>query len=209
MSKLKIKHSEVLLALDLVKGEIDKEAKRIYSAGAEALKSGKIEPAQEAIDYSKELESFAKKVEVLSDEWKRIESTINSAAPEVKKIVNLRKTSRSDTAGFKRCVEHVGPRTNFDVIFPDGEIISEAKAFGSFTKTIEKIGAEKVARLNIPIGKEPLVSKSLSAYKKYPSEVKKIKGGWFVLTHSSTSTKIRLLEYIRQELKLEFVIKKR
>jgi len=43
MSTLKIsQHSDVPAALDLVKEEVGKEAKRIFSSGGDALKAGKI-----------------------------------------------------------------------------------------------------------------------------------------------------------------------
>ena len=52
MSTLKIsKHSDVPAALDLVREEVDKEARRIFSAGGDALKDGRIKPAKEAIAY--------------------------------------------------------------------------------------------------------------------------------------------------------------
>ena len=209
MSSLNIKHADVLDALDLVKEELDKEAKRIYLVSGEALKSGKTEPAKEAIDYSEKLKTFAKKVELLSGEWKKIESTIGSATPEVMKIVNFHKASESKKTGYKRSVEHVGPNTNFEVRFPNGEIVSDPKALWSFAKTIEKIGADKVAQLGITMAGEPLVSRTMSVYKKYPTRIKKIKSGWLVHTHSSTDTKIKTLEYIKQELKLDFIIKKK
>ena len=50
MSTLKIsQHSDVPAALDLVKEEVEKESKRIFSAGGDALKAGNIKPAKEAI----------------------------------------------------------------------------------------------------------------------------------------------------------------
>lgn len=56
MSTLKIsKHSDVPVALDLVREEVDKEARRIFSAGGDALKEGKIKPAKEAIAYAEKL----------------------------------------------------------------------------------------------------------------------------------------------------------
>lgn len=56
MSTLKIsKHSDVPTALDLVQKEVDKESRRIFSAGGDALKAGNIKPAKEAIAYAGKL----------------------------------------------------------------------------------------------------------------------------------------------------------
>lgn len=61
MSTLKIsKHSDVPTALDLVKEEVNKESRRIFSAGGDALKAGKIKPAKEAIAYAEKLADFVK-----------------------------------------------------------------------------------------------------------------------------------------------------
>ena len=77
MSTLKIsKHSDVPTALDLVKEEVDKESRRIFSAGGDALKAGNIKPAKEAIAYAEKLSDFVKKIQRLGDEWKKLEAKI-------------------------------------------------------------------------------------------------------------------------------------
>ena len=66
MSILKIsKLSDVPAALDLVRKEVDKEARRIFSAGGDALKAGNIKPAKEAIAYAEKLGDFVKKIQSL------------------------------------------------------------------------------------------------------------------------------------------------
>ena len=75
MSTLKIsKHSDVPTALELVKEEVDKEARRIFSAGGDALKAGNIKPAKEAIAYAEKLADFVKKIHKLADGTKVADS---------------------------------------------------------------------------------------------------------------------------------------
>ena len=87
MSTLKIsKHSDVPTALDLVKEEVDKESRRIFSAGGDALKAGNIKPAKEAIAYAEKLADFVKKIQKLGDEWKKLEAKIDAAVELIKGI---------------------------------------------------------------------------------------------------------------------------
>ena len=159
MSTLKIsKHSDVPTALDLIKEEVDKEARRIFSAGGDALKAGNIKPAKEAIAYAEKLADFVKKIQKLGDEWKKIEARIDAAAPEVKEIVLPTKPRKEHKTGFTRNVTHVSPQTNFIVKLPDGKVIADSKAFWVMAKAIEAMGADKVAALGVLCGGEPLVS---------------------------------------------------
>lgn len=206
MSTLKIsKHSDVPTALDLVKEEVDKESRRIFSAGGDALKAGNIKPAKEAIAYAEKLSDFVKKIQRLGDEWKKLEAKIDAAAPEVREIVNPQPQKPHKT-GFTRNVTHISPKTNFTVRMPDGKTISNSKAFWVMAKTIEAIGAEKVAALGIICGGEPLATKDKTLLKKHPSAIAPIAGGWFVKTHSSTAAKIGYVKRIAKALKIKLVV---
>lgn len=207
MSLLKIeKHSDVLPALDLVQDEVNKEARRIFSAGGDALKVGKIKPAKEAIAYAERLEAFVEELKRLGEAWKALEATIDAAAPEVKEIVLPQKPNKPHKTGFKRKVEHVSPKTNFIVKFPNGKVIEASQARLVLAKTIEKIGPKKVADVGIFYGGEPLVTKDKSLFKKKPSQVIEISGGWFVKTHSSTDAKMKQIMKIAKTLKLNLVV---
>ena len=209
MSTLKIsKHSDVPTALDLVKEEVDKEARRIFSAGGDALKAGNIKPAKEAIAYAEKLADFVKKIQKLGDEWKKLEAKIDAAAPEVKEIVLPTKPQKEHKTGFTRKVTHVSPKTNFTVKLPDGKVIANSKAFWVMAKAIEAMGADKVAALGIMCGGEPLVTKDKSLLKKHPSAIAEISGGWFVKTHSGTAAKIRYVKQIAKALKVKLVVTK-
>ena len=209
MSTLKIsKHSDVPTALDLVKEEVDKEARRIFSAGGDALKAGNIKPAKEAIAYAVKLADFVKKIQKLGDEWKKLEARIDAAAPEVKEIVLPTKPRKEHKTGFTRNVTHVSPKTNFIVKLPDGKVIADSKAFWVMAKAIEAMGADKVAALGVLCGGEPLVTKDKSLLKKHPSAIAEIAGGWFVKTHSGTAAKIRYVKQIAKALKVKLVVTK-
>ena len=206
MSTLKIsKHSDVPTALDLVKDEVDKESRRIFSAGGDALKAGSIKPAKEAIAYAEKLADFVKKIQKLGDDWKRLEAKIDAAAPEVKEIVLPTKVRNSKT-GFKRNVTHVSPKTNFTVRFPDGKVIADKKAFWVLARTIEAMGADKVAALGVLCGGEPLVTKDKTLLAKHPSAIAAISDGWFVKTHSGTAAKISYVKRIAKALKTKLVV---
>lgn len=209
MSTLKIsKHSDVPTALDLVKEEVDKEARRIFSAGGDALKAGNIKPAKEAIAYAEKLADFVKKIQKLGDEWKKLEAKIDAAAPEVREIVLPTKPQKEHKTGFTRNVTHVSPKTNFTVKLPDGKVIADSKAFWVMAKAIEAMGADKVAALGVLCGGEPLVTKDKTLLKKHPSAIAEIAGGWFVKTHSGTAAKIRYVKQIAKALKVKLVVTK-
>ena len=209
MSTLKIsKHSDVPTALDLVKEEVDKEARRIFSAGGDALKAGNIKPAKEAIAYAEKLADFVKKIQKLGDEWKKLEAKIDAAAPEVREIVLPTKPQKEHKTGFTRKVTHVSPKTNFTVKLPDGKVIANSKAFWVMAKAIEAMGADKVAALGVLCGGEPLVTKDKTLLRKHPSAIAEIAGGWFVKTHSGTAAKIRYVKQIAKALKVKLVVTK-
>ena len=190
MSTLKIsQHSDVPAALDLVREEVEKESKRIFSAGGDALKAGKIKPAKEAIAYAEKLAEFVKKIHKLGEDWKKLEAKIDAAAPEVREIVNP-KPQKPHKTGFTRNVTHISPKTNFTVRMPDGKTISNSKALWVMAKTIEAIGADRVAGLGIMCGGEPLVTKDKSLLK----------------THSGTAAKIGYVKKIAKALKVKLVV---
>lgn len=198
-----MKHSDVQAALELVVEEVGKESQRICDAGSEALKSGKLDPATKAIAYAKKLKAFEESVRTLGDAWAKLRSEIDEATPEVREIV-LPTKARSRKGGYVRKVGHVAPKTNFRVLFPDGTVIEEKTAKAAFAKTIEKIGAEAVAGLNIVVAAEPLLSRDRKAFRKFPSQLERIAGGWYVKTHSSTAAKRELLEKIAARLGVSF-----
>jgi len=201
-----MKHAEVPAALDLVVEEVGKESQRIRDAGGEALKAGKLKPAKKAIDYAEKLAAFVKKVRALGDEWDALQVEMAEAAPEVQEIVQFPKPQKQHKTGFTRTVETVAPKTNFSVTFSDGVTIVDKQAKVVFAKTIEKIGADAVASLNIVQAGEPLVSQDKKVFKKEPTQIQAIADGWYVKTHSSTAAKMQLLEKIAKVQKVKLRI---
>jgi hypothetical protein len=202
-----MKHSDVPTALELVVEEVGKESQRIRDAGGEALKAGKLKPAKKAISFAEKLGAFVKKVRALGEEWERLQTEIDGAAPEVKEIVRPPLTQKEHKTGWKRNVVNVSPKTNFTVSFPDGTVVSDKKAYVVLGKSIEKFGPSAVAALGISCGGEPLVTQDRSVYKKQPSAVDAISGDWFVKTHSSTKAKIGYVKRIAKALKIKVTVK--
>jgi len=208
MSTLKIsQHSDVPAALELVKEEVGKEAKRIFSAGGDALKAGKIKPAKEAIAYAEKLAEFVKKIQKLGEDWQKLEAKIDAAAPEVKEIVLPNATPKPHKSGYTRKVAGVGPKTNFTVTFPDGTVVADKKAYWVLARSIEKMGPEKVAALGVMVGGEPLVTQDRSLYKKHPHAVAELPNNWVVKTHSGTAAKISYVKRAAKALKIKVTVK--
>ncbi len=202
-----MKHSDVPTALELVVEEVGKESQRIRDAGSDALKIGKLKPAKKAIAFAEKLAAFVKKVRGLGDEWKKLQTEIDGAAPDVKEIVRPQVVQKQHKTGYTRKVVSVSPKSNFTVTFPDGAVIADKKAYNVLAKTVEKIGPDQVAAIGILCGGEPLVTQDRSLYKKQPSSVASIFGGWFVKTHSSTKAKIGYVKRIAKALKVKIVVK--
>ena len=202
-----MKHPEVLEALDLVASEVDNESQRIRDAGGEALKAGKLKPAKKAIEYAEKLAAFVKKVRALGDEWEKLQTEIAGAAPEVQEIVQPPSPPKEHATGFTRKVEKVGPKTNFTVTFPDGTVIADKKAYWVLARSLEKLGPDRVAALNILCGGEPLITRDRSLYKKHPSAIAALPSGWFVKTHSNTASKIDYVKRAAKALKVKIEIK--
>ena len=101
-------------------------------------------------------------------------------------------------------VEHINGRSVLRVTFPDGTVIEDKKAKITFTKTIQKIGLIRVRNLGIAFCGVPIVSNTLD--KKYGSTQVPVEGGLYVLTHSSTHDKKKVLDRISQELGLRLIV---
>jgi predicted type IV restriction endonuclease len=93
-------------------------------------------------------------------------------------------------------------KSNIKVTFTDGKVVFNKRASDTFTQVIERIGGERVQALNLRRNGVNLVEPSNSGkYSQYP-----IKGGLFVMVHSSTSEKVKLLTEISNRLGLNLKI---
>jgi hypothetical protein len=95
-------------------------------------------------------------------------------------------------------------KTCLRVTFPDGTIICHPKSADTMAEVIDKIGPERVARLGIQKSGKPLVSKEKNDM--YDRHQHALLDGWYVITHSSTSEKIKRLRQISAALGLELIV---
>ena len=102
-------------------------------------------------------------------------------------------------------VKHYG-LTDDEIVIVEGKVIADSKAFRVMAKAIEAMGVDKVAALGVLCGGEPLVTQDKAQFKKHPSAVAEIAGGWFVKTHSGTAAKINYIKRIAKALKVKLVV---
>lgn len=93
-------------------------------------------------------------------------------------------------------------KTNLLVEFEDGTRLENQVAAVTFCKVIEKIGAERVAALNITQYGINIVSRKKDDF----YNQRQVRGGWYVLTHSSTANKKTLLENIASQLGIKLKV---
>ena len=207
MTMAKAQDSEVKTAFELLVITLDEEQDRIFKAGEKAMQQQNVDVAQAVIDFAKKLRDFQTEVNELKTRWDELQNENDIAPQDVQDIVvgdgRLFSSAKNRKTGYTRKVEQVGPRTNFKVVFADGTVIEDSMAKRVFARTIEKIGPERISKLNIQSGGEPIVSKDKSAIAKRPSQIEEIKNGWFVKTHSSTEQKMIFLKKIAKALGID------
>lgn len=89
------------------------------------------------------------------------------------------------------------------VTLPTGQEIGESTATATFISAISSANLQQVADQGYILAGEPLVGKIKS--KKYPGASKAV-GAWFVMTHSSTAEKARVLKKVSKDLELDWRI---
>lgn len=95
-------------------------------------------------------------------------------------------------------------KTGLVVTFPDGTVVADKPAKAVFVDTIQYIGAMKVRALGLTMCKVPLVSNTLD--EKYGHTQEPVGDGFYVMTHSNTTQKKRMLEKISQQLSLNLKV---
>jgi len=95
------------------------------------------------------------------------------------------------------------PHTNLVVTFPTGEKIRNTTAKKTFCETIEKIGVERIEKLNSRAFGDNIISKKKN--ERYQQE--KTKHGYYILTHSNTRNKQSVLQGISDKLALGLTIR--
>ena len=104
----------------------------------------------------------------------------------------------------KNPVERINEKSVLRVTFPDGTVIEDKKAKMTFTKTIQKLGLMRVRNLGISFCGVPIVSNTLD--KKYGKTQVPVEGGLYVMTHSSTHDKKKMLDKISTRLGIKLIV---
>ena len=104
----------------------------------------------------------------------------------------------------KNPVERINEKSVLRVTFPDGTVIEDKKAKMTFTKTIQKLGLMRVRNLGIAFWGVPIVSNTLD--KKYGKTQVPVEGGLYVMTHSSTHDKKKMLDKIAIRLGVKLIV---
>lgn len=120
---------------------------------------------------------------------------------EEEKIFEKNESTRKETS-YTITPHTKSKKTNLQVIFPDGTIISNHSTSDTLLQTIDKIGAEKVRKLQIRQSGVDLVAEEEDAF--YRQD--KTKDGYWLITHSSTAVKKKVLDEISERLGLELKV---
>ena len=94
----------------------------------------------------------------------------------------------------------IAPRTGLCIYRKDGSILQERDAATTFTSAIMEAGLMRVRELNVRICGINVVSTTKD--KKYGNTQREAAPGLFVLTHSSTKDKKKMLDKINKALKM-------
>ena len=109
-----------------------------------------------------------------------------------------------DGTKHRNPVERINEKSVLRVTFPDGTVIEDKKAKMTFTKTIQKLGLMRVRNLGIAFCGVPIVSNTLD--KKYGKTQVPVEGGLYVMTHSSTHDKKKMLDKISTRLGVKLIV---
>lgn len=100
----------------------------------------------------------------------------------------------------KKKVPSFAPKTELCIYRKDGSIIQENNAANTFIAAIKEAGLRRVRSLDIYSRRINIVSTTID--KKYGSRQQEVEPGLYVLTHSSTIEKKRILDRINSALKM-------
>jgi len=126
---------------------------------------------------------------------KLIDAKLLEADPQVE---------HKDLGKMKNKKNIIGPRTSLCIHRKDGTILQEHNAATTFTSAIVEAGLMDVRRLNIIFCGINIVSTTKD--KKYGSNQREVAKGLYVLTHSSTKDKKKMLEKINKALNMGWKI---
>lgn len=178
-------------AFELISFEIEAVANEITEQGSKAFKEKRYDDAQVLADTGKKLKSFGGKVDQLLNEWEIGFDPVTRTRANMPKLPFQEKKHR-----FKRT------KRRLHVLFKDGSELKEYHATDTFVQTLEKIGIETIEQLGISVRGVPLVGSSNATQ----YTLRRV-GAKYIITHSSTDEKKKILDEISSRLNLGMTAK--
>lgn len=193
--------TKVSAHLDCVMDNVNKAHDAILGEIQKLSDLGKREIADKAAAFVEKFKTFADENAAVYCEWKNLENDLVNASPEVREII------RTATTGTGPTME-----TTLKVTFSDGRVVQEEKGADTFAKTIERLNAERVAKLGLQSSGGPLVTRdkeelvNIPCLRRYPRSIRTIADGWYVNTHFDNNKRICLLTEISKLLEADLKI---
>ena len=175
----------VASALELILDEIAEVITELGPEGAVAFKGLDFDRVKQLSEIGTRLAAFKTKVEGLQEEWANTFDTATRKRASTERVHQLRRRMR-------------GPDTLLRVTLPTGRVIERDTGAETFLDTIEALGVERVRRLGIKVVGIPLVSET-----KDPKYAQHKRAGYYIVTHTSTEAKQRLLATIGKGLGID------
>jgi hypothetical protein len=157
---------------------------------AEATMEGKLERSGALLEASKIMQAFRREVEVLSMRWSKGVFRLSTNT-----ISEKRKNSKVDQKKIGH--RHKSKNTRLRVTIA-GQTLTQGSAAEIFSTALERMGLERVAKLDIRCSGIALVSRNPAT--SYQSQ--KIKDDWYITTHANNPDKKHILEAVGAELQI-------
>jgi len=180
-----ISQDGVNIAFSLILGELENVILDLTEEGTLAFQQRQYDEAVRLSKAGTELEAFQVKVRELQQQW------IQSFDPTTRDRAQIERMPEIN-AGKRN------PKTILKVTFPDGRVICEPIAAQTFVRVLVEFGLDKVKALGQIVNRFQLISHKRSDVYHQVRE-----GGYYVMTHSSTDQKKRLLEEAARKLNIK------
>lgn len=157
---------------------------------AEATIEGKLERSGALLEASKMMQAFRREVEALSMRWSKGVFRLSTNT--------ISKKSKSSKVDQKKIGHRQKSKDTQLRVTVAGQTITQRTAAEIFSTALEKMGLERVAKLDMRCSGIALVSRNPATG--YQSQ--KIKNNWYITTHASNSDKKRILEAVGAALQI-------
>lgn len=172
----------VSIAFEVILEEMAAVESQLAVEGGQAFKSKRYDDATRLSESGKHLLAFQEKLEKLKSEW------TSGIDAETRKRVNVE-------PGYTIASHTKGAKTNIKAMLDNGKVIQNRIAADTFVQVIEFFGIEAVRALSLTLNNAPLIDTKDSD--KYPTSKS---GRYFIMRHSNTQEKKKLLQSIAQKL---------